>query len=141
MVVTGNSPYPQDVATFQGFLEDYSLIVIKSCFGASQPSEMGSPSDTSVIDDAISGQTWYRMKWHWRSIIRAMQSYPDNFFIIWTGIPLVPGGGYDGTIAHQFVTWAKDTLATGLDAVYGDFRIMFMCLIVFIYWQFHQFGK
>ena len=67
------------------------------------------------------GRTYYRTQWHWRNIIRVMESYPDNFFVIWTGIPLLPGPSYDGTIAHNFVTWEKDTLAAGIDPTLGNF--------------------
>jgi hypothetical protein len=121
-VFAGESIYPQDVDSLQSYIANNPIIVIKTGWGGTDVSGMGSPEDTLIIEDYdASGRTYYRHKWHWRSIIRVMQSYPDNFFVIWTGIPLLPGPGYDGTLAHRFCVWAKDTLAAGLDAPYGDF--------------------
>jgi len=121
-VFVGESAYPEDDAALQQHIQNNSIIVIKSCWGGSGIAPMGNPADTLVIDDETGGgRTYYRTQWHWRNIIRVMQSYPDNFFVIWTGIPLVPGPSYDGTLAHRFFIWAKDTLATGNDPIFGDF--------------------
>ena len=122
-VFVGESAYPEEDIELQQHIQNNSIVVIKSCWGGSDIGPMGNPADTLVIDDETSttGRTYYRTQWHWRSIIRAMQSYPDNFFVIWTAIPLVPGGGFDGTLAHRFFTWAKDTLAAGNDPNFGDF--------------------
>ena len=121
MIVTGQSDFPEYEAEWEGWLENYSLMVIKSCFGGSGVSEMGNPADTSDIDDDVNTKTMYRQKWHIRSIVREFESHPDKFFVIWTGIPLVPAAGYDGTLSHHFVTWMRDTLALGNDAIYGAF--------------------
>jgi hypothetical protein len=52
-----------------------------------------------------------------------MESNPENFFIIWTNAPLVQNSTNPNAAmwSHQFCTWAKDTLAEGLDPVYGSF--------------------
>ncbi len=102
---------------------------------------MGNPADTLIIDDEAvgsGGRTYYRTQWHWRNIIRVMQSHPETFFVIWTGIPLMPGPSYDGTIAHNFVLWAKDTLASGIDVTYGTFPPNVYVFDAFIYWQHPQ---
>jgi hypothetical protein len=121
-VLVGQSPYPEDVEQMQQFIQNNKIVVIKSCWGAVDISSIGDPADTLVIEDyGYNGRTYNRLKWHWRNIVSVMQSHSDRFFVIWNGIPLVPGPGYDGTLAHQFCKWAKDTLATGNDPVFGDF--------------------
>ena len=131
--------YPEDDAALQQYIQNNSIVVIKSCWGGSSIAPMGNPADTLVIDDEIvnsDGRTYYRTQWHWRSIIRVMQSYPNNFFVIWTGIPLVPGPGYDGTISTQLFHYGqKIHLLQEMTQFLEIFLIMFMCLIVFIYWQ------
>ena len=119
----GESSYPGEDSLLQQYIQNNSIIVIKACWGASAIAPMGDPADTTVIDDEASatGRTYYRTQWHWRSMIRVMQSHPDKFFVIWTGIPLNPGPSYNGTIAHNFFVWAKDTLAAGNDPVIGSF--------------------
>ena len=119
-VFTGESIYPEDFDSLQSYITNNPIIVIKSGWGAG-PSQMGNPADTLIIEDYETGRTYYRTQWHWRSIVRVMESYPENFFVIWTGIPSNPGPSYDGTLAHYFVTWAKDTLVAGNDPVFGDF--------------------
>jgi len=123
-VFFGQSPYPEDVDSLQSYIANNPVIVIKTGWGGTSIAPIGNPADTLIIDDEAvnsGGRTYYRTQWHWRSIIRLMQSYPDNFFVVWTGIPLMPGPNYDGTIAHSFVLWAKDTLAAGNDPIFGDF--------------------
>ncbi len=109
-VFVGQSLYPEDTDSLQSYIANNPVIVIKSCWGGAGIDPMGNPSDTLIIDDEAfgsGGRTYYRTQWHWRSIIRIMQSYPDNFFVIWTGIPLMPGPNYDGTLAHRFVHLGK----------------------------------
>ena len=123
-VFVGESDNPVEDALLQQYIEENRIVVIKACWGGSAIGPVGDPSDTSVIDDDIgNNRTYYRTQWHWRRIIEVMEGHPNTFFVIWTGIPLkpIPTSPYDGTIAHQFFLWAKDTLATGLDAIYGDF--------------------
>jgi hypothetical protein len=52
-----------------------------------------------------------------------MESYPEKFFVIWTNAPLVAGSTNDDEAywSHVFCTWAKDTLANGMDPEYGAF--------------------
>lgn len=101
------------------YLPDNKVIVIKSCFPSSAMSGPGQPSDT--LTPWL--KTVWNYKWHWRHIIRAMASHPDNFFAIWTNAPLEPysTNASEAIYSRQFCTWAKDTLATGLDPVYGAF--------------------
>ncbi len=102
------------------YLENNKIIVIKSCYPSSDMSEgVGSPSDTLNYD----WKSIYNYKWHWRHMIRIMENHPDNFFVIWTNAPKVVGltNSGDALRSYQFSTWAKDTLATGLDTTYGVF--------------------
>jgi len=98
----------------QPYLQNYKIIVIKSCYSSSLIVGEGSPSDT-LNPEILS---IYNYKWHWRSIIQVMKQHPDNFFAIWTNAPY--RGGY-GDLSHLFCKWAKDTLATGNDPILGAF--------------------
>ena len=52
-----------------------------------------------------------------------MADRPQNFFAIWTNAPLVAGATNptQASLAREFCTWAKDTLAMGLDPEMGPF--------------------
>jgi hypothetical protein len=80
---------------------------------------VGQPSDTTNLTN----RTIYKYKWIWRDLIHIMESYPNKFFVIWTGAPNVEAETSPNSAlwAHQFYKWAKDTLASGLDATYGAF--------------------
>jgi hypothetical protein len=106
-------------AYIEPFFKSYEFIIIKSCFPSSDLADRGSSSDT--LDPTR--KSIYNYKWHWRSIIRKMESNPGNFFIIWTNAPLVAGQTNDNSalLSDSFCRWAKDTLAEGLDAGYGKF--------------------
>ena len=95
------------------------IIVIKSCFPSSAMTGIGSPSDTA----AYTTKSVYNYKWHWRHILRIMENQPEHFFVIWTNAPLVAASTDDNEAywANEFCTWAKDTLAEGLDPEYGAF--------------------
>ena len=103
------------------YLANNKIVVIKSCFPSSNITGYGSPDDTSGA--GVAYKTIYNYKWHWRSILRIMEQHPENFFVIWTNAPLVQEAtnSSEALLAHQFTTWAKDTLAAGLDATYGAF--------------------
>ena len=103
------------------YLANNKIVVIKSCFPSSSIIGYGSPDDTSGA--GVTYKTIYNYKWHWRSILRIMEQHPENFFVIWTNAPLVQEAtnSSEALLAHQFTTWAKDTLAAGLDATYGAF--------------------
>ena len=103
------------------YLANNKIVVIKSCFPSSSIIGYGSPDDTSGA--GVTYKTIYNYKWHWRSILRIMEQHPENFFVIWTNAPLVQEAtnSSEALLAHQFTTWAKDTLAAGLDAAYGAF--------------------
>jgi hypothetical protein len=105
------------------YLDDttYSIIILKTCFPQSNLyGGVGGPSDTLTIH---MDRTVYGSKWHWRSIIKKMESYPNKFFVIWTNIPLLEENtnATEAGYVNWFCTWAKDTLAAGLDATYGAF--------------------
>ena len=106
-------------AYIEPLFSSYEFIIVKSCFPSSALDERGSSADT--LDPTK--KTIYNYKWHWRSIIRKMELHPENFFIIWTNAPLVAGQTNDNSalLSNSFCRWAKDTLATGLDAEYGTF--------------------
>lgn len=95
------------------------IIMIKSCFPSSNIYEVGQPSDT--LNPTYKSVVNY--KWHWRHILNVMKTHLNHFFVIWTNAPLV----YNDTdptqamLSHQFCKWAKDTLAQGLDPVFGAF--------------------
>lgn len=95
------------------------IIMIKSCFPSSNIEAIGSDEDTL--------NPWYKTianyKWHWRHFVRVMEDHPDNFFVIWTNAPLewYSTNPTEAAYSDWFCTWAKDTLAAGLDPVYGAF--------------------
>jgi len=95
------------------------IVMVKSCFPSSDMSGVGLPSDTT---DAGS-KTLCNYKWHWRHIVSVMRTHPQNFFIIWTNAPLErqSTNAASAHLSDLFCTWAKDTLATGLDPVISSF--------------------
>jgi hypothetical protein len=100
-------------------LAAHPIIMIKSCFPSSSMSGRGSSSDTS--NPTVKSVANY--KWHWRSIISVMKSHPENFFVLWTNAPLegASTNASEATLSNSFCRWAKDTLAMGLDPVFGAF--------------------
>ncbi|MCL5029860.1 MAG: hypothetical protein M1480_12680, partial [Bacteroidetes bacterium] len=106
-------------ADIQPYLNNYGIIIIKSCFPSSGIGSWGSPLDTLEPDR----KTIFNYKWHWRNFIKKMESHREVFFIVWTNAPLVAKSTDDNEafFSDQFCRWAKDTLATGLDSKYGDF--------------------
>ena len=101
------------------FINSNKIVVIKSCFPSSHVTGWGQPSDTNNF----TLKSVYNYKWHWRHIIKIMESHPENFFVIWTNAPLVAASTSDSEASwsHVFCKWAKDTLANGLDPEYGAF--------------------
>jgi hypothetical protein len=95
------------------------IIMIKSCFPSSALEGVGGPGDTLTPDY----KTIYNYKWHWRVIVNIMKNRPQNFFVIWTNAPLTPSQTNPNAAmwSKQFCKWAKDTLAEGLDPVFGAF--------------------
>ena len=106
-------------ASIEPFYDSEKIIVIKSCFPSSGIESWGSPSDTLDPDY----KSVYNYKWHWRNFINVMKNHPDNFFAVWTNAPLVPNATNDAQaqLSDKFCRWAKDSLALGLDPVFGDF--------------------
>ncbi len=101
------------------YLAGNPVIVIKSCFPSSAIAWQGSPQDT--LDPEM--KTIYNYQWHWRHIVRVMRQHPENFFVIWTNAPLEPSStnATEAALSNQFCTWAKETLASGLDPETGAF--------------------
>ncbi|MBM4157409.1 MAG: T9SS type A sorting domain-containing protein [Ignavibacteria bacterium] len=106
-------------ANIQPYYAGNRIMVIKSCFPSSNIEAIGEPSDTLYPDY----KTIFNYKWHWRHIINVMKTHPQNFFVIWTNAPLVPNQTttQEALYSHYFCKWAKDTLANGLDPVFGPF--------------------
>jgi hypothetical protein len=101
------------------YLPGNKIIVVKSCFPSSSMSGEGQASDTLNPTE----KSVYNYKWHWRHIVNVMKSHPGNFFAIWTNAPLEVNSTNltEAGLADWFCTWAKDTLAAGLDPVFGAF--------------------
>jgi len=112
----GNTTYTD----INDYLNNYKVIVVKSCFPSSEIDSWGQPSDT-VTDRTY--KSVYNYKWHWRHIIKVMKNHPGNFFAIWTNAPLEINSTnlQQASLAKHFCIWAKDTLAAGLDPVFGAF--------------------
>ncbi len=110
---------PSPVTGIGYYLPDNKIIVIKTCFPASSMSGAGGPADT--LSPYL--KTVYNYKWHWRHIIHVMRDHPENFFVIWTNAPLEPYSTNltEAALSKWFCTWAKDTLAQGLDPQTGVF--------------------
>lgn len=104
---------------FTSYFAGNKIIMIKSCFPSSAIEEWGQPIDTATPDY----KTVYNYKWQWRHIIRVMKNHPQNFFVIWTNAPLTPAetNSNSAMLSRRFCKWAKDTLAQGLDPVFGQF--------------------
>jgi hypothetical protein len=95
------------------------IIMVKSCFPSSAIEEIGHPIDTLSPEY----KTIYNYKWHWRHIITVMKNHPQNFFVIWTNAPLTESqtNPTSAMLSKIFCKWAEDTLANGLDPVFGTF--------------------
>ncbi len=104
-------------ANITPILANNKIVVVKSCFPSSAMTGWGQPSDT--LNRTV--KSVYNYKWHWRSIISVMAQHPENFFAIWTNAPLNQANtnANAAMLAKSFCTWAKDTLAQGLDPVMG----------------------
>ncbi len=106
-------------AVIEPLLEDYKILIIKSCYPSSDILDRGAPSDTLNYKR----KTIYNYKWHWRNFVKKMGEQPDNFFAIWTNTPRIPSKTNDSRaiLSDEFCRWATDTLAMGLDPIYGPF--------------------
>jgi hypothetical protein len=106
-------------ANIQPYYSGNRVMIVKSCFPSSNIECIGEPGDTVDMDY----KTIFNYKWHWRHIIKVMKNHPQNFFVIWTNAPLVSGQTttQEALYAHSFCKWAKDTLAHGLDPLFGAF--------------------
>ena len=99
------------------YYNKYKIIIVKSCFPSSSIVSEGSASDMQTP----TYKSIYNYKWHWRSMVRIMEQHPDNFFVIWTNAPLVATTPTEAANSKSFCHWAKNILAKGLDAEYGQF--------------------
>ncbi|MCB9016473.1 MAG: T9SS type A sorting domain-containing protein [Lentimicrobiaceae bacterium] len=106
-------------ADLSPILSSQKIIVIKSCYPSSEMTGYGQASDT--LNYSI--KSVYNYKWHWRHMVRKMSLHPENFFVIWTNAPLVEGATNPqaAALSKSFTSWAKDTLAQGLDPETGVF--------------------
>jgi hypothetical protein len=113
-IFESNSP-----ENISGYFAGNKIIMVKSCFPSSAIEEWGQPVDTLSPDY----KTIYNYKWHWRHIITVMKNHPQNFFAIWTNAPLTQAetNSNSAMLSKWFCKWAKDTLAMGLDPVFGVF--------------------
>lgn len=124
-----NGTHPSE--TIQPFLDGNKIVMIKSCFPSSAIEGYGVPGDSAYFDY----KTVENYKWHWRCIIQRMSEHPSNFFVIWTNAPLIQSETTpdQAMLSHIFSSWAKDTLAAGLDPVFGAFP-----LNVYVFDFFHK---
>ncbi len=101
------------------YLNNYKIIIVKSCFPSSEIASAGSISDMQNP----TYKSIYNYKWHWRSMVRIMEQHPNNFFVIWTNAPLEASStsATQAAYAKEFCFWAKNILAKGLDTEYGHF--------------------
>lgn len=106
-------------ADIRDIISGNKIVVIKSCFPSSGMDSWGHASDS--LTPTL--KSVYNYKWHWRHIVKAMKKFPDNFFVIWTNAPMTSGqsDANSAALSKLFCTWAKDTLAKGLDPVFGEF--------------------
>lgn len=113
-----NGPDYTDVDIYP-IIESNKIIFIKC--GINIVIGAGSSADTSGA--GVSYNTVYNIKWHIREILPIMEDYTDKFWVMMVGWPCVDDLiTYDeAQWAHWINVWAKDTLAMGLDATYGDF--------------------
>jgi len=113
-IFENNSP-----ENISNYFSSNKIIMIKSCFPSSAIEEWGQPNDTTSPDY----KTVYNYKWHWRHILTVMKNRPQNFFVIWTNAPLTQAetNSNSAMLSRRFCKWAKDTLAQGLDPVFGPF--------------------
>lgn len=106
-------------AVIEPILEDYQIVIIKSCYPSSDILDRGAPSDTLNFKR----KSIFNYKWHWRNFVKKMGEQPDNYFAIWTNTPRIPSKTDDSRaiLSDEFCRWAIDTLAMGLDPTYGTF--------------------
>ncbi|MBM2815464.1 MAG: photosystem stability/assembly factor-like protein [Ignavibacteria bacterium] len=106
-------------ADITSYIANQKIIVIKTNYTSSQINEWGNPGD---MDTPIK-KTYWNYQYHMRAIINKMKDNPDNYFVVWTNPPLVASMTNDqqSFISHCFARWMKDTLANGIDPIFGTF--------------------
>ncbi len=102
-ILSGSS---DESSTFNSFLSTYPVIIIKTCYLSE---EFMFAADSVEV-----------YKSHYRAVVRYM-SQQTNFFVIWNNYPAYYTGTDNQLRSCVFSRWAKDTLATGKDAVFGAF--------------------
>lgn len=105
-------------------LDTFNVIIFKGGIQTCNMTGYGSASDTTSenISARITDKTTIIYKYIWREMVDSMAAHPEAFWVVMTGSASgdnmnTPTGAQ---LAHEFATWAKDTLATGNDA-YGTF--------------------
>jgi hypothetical protein len=112
-----------DNGAIDSYLDDqnYDILILKTCYFSSDIyGGWGNPADTT---ENLTRRTVSLYKWAWRSILTKMAAHPEKFFVIWTNPPRLKSKttSQQATLSNAFCTWAKDTLAAGLDVTYGAF--------------------
>ena len=106
---------------FWAKLDTFNVIIINGGIQTTQMTGYGSPSDTS--GSHITDKTVETYKWILRELVEAFEDHPETFFSILTGaacperFQTINGA----RLSQEFSGWMKDTLALGLDPVYGTF--------------------
>lgn len=110
-------PRPNANKEWNNFLNEYPVVIIKSCFPSSAI-EAVNHDDQHVAKKTVEGY-----KTSWRTIVSEMANKPSNFFVLWTNAPLSRNATtpVQAKYSDMFCRWAKDTLAVGLDQVFGPF--------------------
>ncbi len=108
-----------DWNNLQNYRSMYSVIIIKACFAyEGGHTAEGSEDDIPYRD---SRRTTWLSKWHVRAIVDSMKKMPGTFWVIWTQIPIAQNENTTNAQRDKRIAkWMKDTLAKGLDPVYGN---------------------
>ena len=108
-----------DWNNLQNYRSLYSVIIIKACFAyEGGHTAEGSEDDIPYRD---SRRTTWLTKWHVRAIVDSMKKMPSTFWVIWTQIPIAQNENTTNAQRDKRIArWMKDTLAKGLDPVYGN---------------------
>jgi hypothetical protein len=93
-------------STFNSFLSTYSVIIVKTCYLSEE-----------FMTSADSVETY---KTHYRAVVKYMSQH-SNFFVIWNNYPAYYTGTQNQLRSLAFSKWAKDTMATGKDVLFGTF--------------------
>lgn len=110
-----------DGTNIYAIIDTFEVIALKGGIQACTMSGWGDYADTSGA--GVTNKTVLNYKWIWREMVKLMEARPTKFFVLCT---MSAGGDANinatqANLSHAFSTWAKDTLAAGLDPVIGSF--------------------